>query len=440
MKSPFQIIIVTVSLAAFVIAIAAFSGLFSSGTSTTTTSAEPTGQVVVWGTVSYENMQKYLSDFNAAGNTYTINYEEHKTETFYSDLITALAEAKQPDVLLFPSELLVQLRPKLYTIPFTAYSERTFRDTMIDGAQVFLSADGISALPIVVDPLVVFYNKDILATQNFTAPPTSWTTMQQLTPVFMRRDPKTSAILQSAIGLGGFANVLHARDIISALFLQTGNAITQRDPVSGTTTVTIAQGKQVSAVDALPTSQALEFYTSFTNPLNRNYSWNSSLDDTLQFFLAGKMAFYIGRASELFTIQSQNPNLNFDVVPLFQPEGAIRPLTYGSFLSVGIVKNAPNFTAAYAAATALSSKDTTDVFSKTLSLPPVRRDLLQVVPSNPYVGIFFKAALSTFTWLDPNAATTETIFRAMITSITSGAKNADTAINDAARDLQNIIR
>ncbi|MDB5188700.1 MAG: protein of unknown function with transrane region, partial [Candidatus Nomurabacteria bacterium] len=189
----------------------------------------------------------------------------------------------------------------------------------------------------------------------------------------------------------------------------------------------------------LPAEQALNFYTSFANPANTNYTWGNALPDGLQNFLAGKSAFYIGRASELFSIQSQNPNLNFDVTQLFQSTGATRPITYGSFIAAAVMKNAPNFNAAYAAAAALSSSAEIDTLSKQFSLPPVRRDLLQVAQSNPYVSVFFKAALSAFSWPDPNPDSTDTIFRAMINNVNSNTTDTQTAIYDATRDLQSSI-
>lgn len=438
MKSTFQTIVIAVFVVAAIVAIAIFSGIFGSSSNTSTQQdTGPSGSVAIWGTVPYSMMEPYVQGINDQSLGYTIQYEEHTEKDFYQDLITALANNAQPDVVLFPSELLHKIRPRLYAIPFAAYSERSFRDLHVDGAQIFLSKEGIIAMPMVVDPMVTYFNKDILATRSFVAPPLDWTTMQQLAGTFVERDAKNT-ISQAEIALGGADNVNHARDILSAMFLQTGNSIISRDPVSGANSVMIAEGKSTGS--GIPTEQALTFYTSFINPLNRNYSWNNAMDDSLTVFLSGKSAFYLGRASELFILRRRNPNLNFDVVQMFQPKGLLRPITYGSFISFGVIKNAPNFKAAYAAVTALSQKNNVDTFSKLLSLPPVRRDLLLVAPSDPYVTVFFKAALASFSWPDPDNAASEKIFRDMVVAVSSGSKNAITAISDAARDLQNIIR
>ncbi|MES2224881.1 MAG: extracellular solute-binding protein [Patescibacteria group bacterium] len=434
MKSSFQTILIIVFVIGFAVAVAVFSGIFSSGSSSST-STTATGRVIVWGVLPNDIMQRYVSDFNSQGLGYTLTYEQHSTANFYQDVILALANNASPDLVLVSSELYSQLGNKLYTIPFTTYNERTFRDSNIDGAQMFLSTTGVTALPILVDPLVVYYNKDLLAAKNFVTTPVTWNDLQSAVPTLTRRDSKNQ-IVQSAIAMGEAGNIDHARDILSALFLQTGNKIVSYDAATGSRKVDLSTG---TIAGQLPTVQALDFYTSFANPTTTNYTWNSALPESLQSFLAGKSAFYIGRASELFTIQSRNPNLNFDVTQFFQSAAATRPVTYGSFVAVGIMARAPNPTAAFTAATQLASSAQIDALSKQFSLPPVRRDLLQLAQANPYVAVFFKAALSAFSWPDPNPVSTQRIFRDMITNVNSNTADSQTAIYDAIRDLQSTL-
>jgi ABC-type glycerol-3-phosphate transport system substrate-binding protein len=438
MKSSFQTILIVVFAIGFVIAIAVFSGLFSSNTSTST-ATKPTGTVQVWGVLPAEAMLNYVNNFNSQNYGYTLNYIYHDPVHFYQDLIVALADGKSPDLVVTSSEAITQIQDKLYVIPYAAYTEAQFRATNIDGAQIFLSPTGVKALPLVVDPLVVYYNKDILAAKNFVVPPATWSGLQAAIPLLTKHSAQ-GQLTQATIALGEVNNIANARDIISTLFLQTGNSIVAPD-ATGTLQVTLANaGTSKDETAQLPAVQAVTFYTSFINPTSSHYTWNSSLPDSLQNFLAGNSVFYIGRASELFTIQAQNPNLNFDVMPMFQSDTAIRPVTFGAFDAVGIMKNAPNMTAAYAAATQMANSTNIDALSKSFSLPPVRRDLLQVSQSNPYVSVFFQAALSAFAWPDPNPASTNTIFHDMITNVNSNTTDVQTAIFNATHDLQSSIR
>jgi ABC-type glycerol-3-phosphate transport system substrate-binding protein len=441
-SSTFQTIIIIVFVIAFLGAVVAFSGLLSSGDSATD-SGKLSGSVTIWGTLPSDGIQQYINDINSEGNGYTINYEEHPAASFYQELIVAIADGAQPDVVVVPNEIFSQFSDKLYTIPFAAYNERAFRDTNVDGAQVFLASDGVKMLPLMVDPLVVYYNKDILAQKSLLVPPLNWTALAQTVPFFTKRDAK-GAITQAGIALGATDNVTHFRDIMSALFLQTGNTIVARDTSTGLSQVMLATAPAQAAGESgnvtLPTADAVRFYTGFSNAVNRNYSWNRSLPTDKEYFLAGKLAFYIGRASELFTIQAQNPNFNFDVSPFFQAENASRPIVYGSFIGAGILKSAPNFPAAYDAASKFATVESIDALSKKFSIPPVRRDLLLVSQQNPYLSVFFRAATNAFSWPDPNPEKTNTIFRDMIQSVTSGATDADGAIYEATRNLQSSIR
>jgi ABC-type glycerol-3-phosphate transport system substrate-binding protein len=438
MKSSFQTILIIVFAAAFVGAVAIFSGIFSSGTKSTSTA--PSGRVIVWGILPRAEMQAYVDNvINAESLGYTVTYIEHRPEQFVQDFIVSLADNTPPDVLLFSSELYSQLRPKLYVTPYQAYAERTYRDTNIDGAQIFLTKDGVVALPLLVDPLVVYYNKDILAASNFAVPPITWGTLSQTVSAFTKRNAQNN-ITQSTVALGTEANIDYMRDIVSALFLQTGNSIVSYDSETNRYVATLGDAPNATASADSPVVQGLNFYTSFSNPTSQNYSWNRSLPSSRDMFLAGKLAFYIGRSSDLFGIQAQNPNLNFDVAPLFQPDNAVRPVTFGSFIAAGVVKNSKNFPAAYAAAGLISAKDGVDALSKALTLPPVRRDLLLIAQPNPYISVLFRSALSAFAWPDPNPSNTEQLFRAMITNVTSGRTDPQSAIYETSRDLQSSIR
>ncbi len=432
MKSSFQTILTVVFLVVFASAILIFSGLLGNK-GPSPKNNKPQGNVEIWGVLSGDIMQRYFDNFNISNNGYTVNYLEHNPFNFKQDLINALADGIAPDAVIINSEILSQIKDRLYTTPFVSFNERTFRDTYIDGAQIFINSEGISAFPLLVDPLVVFYNKDILANSNFIVPPRTWNNLSASISSLTKLNNKNS-LTQSAIGLGQYKNVNNARDILSALFLQSGNSIISYDSVSKKNIVDLS--KNESSTDDTPVSaKALSFYTSFSNPTNSNYSWNSGLPNNLEVFLSGKSAFYIGRSSELFAIQSKNPNLNFDVMEFFQRDNSPRPITYGSFIAIATLKTSKNPVAGYNALLNLSSSQAIDILSKDFSIPPARKDLLLINPPNPYTAVFFRAALSSFSWLDPEPNNTERIFRDMIENVNSGKKDPQSAIYEAIRNF-----
>jgi ABC-type glycerol-3-phosphate transport system substrate-binding protein len=321
----------------------------------------------------------------------------------------------------------------------SSIQSRTLFLVNIDGAQIFLGKDGVMSVPFLVDPLVVYYNKDILASSLYAAPPKTWNDLAGGIARFTKRTEQNT-ITQSAIALGETQNVDHARDILSALFLQVGNPIVSYDRTTGVSRAVLNQGA-ANENNLFPTTEVVNFFNSFSNPTSSAYSWNKSLPPSRDAFVAGRLAFYIGRASELFVIQAQNPNLSFDVIELFQAADAPRPITFGSFIGASILSRAKNMPAAYAFVATLSA-DTkaVDQLSKLYNLPPTRRDLLLVPQENPYVAVFFRAALSSFAWPDPNFIQTEAAFRAMIQNSTSGRSETDAAINEANATIQSYIR
>lgn len=436
MKSSFQTILIGLFIAAFIGAILIFSGVINIGNSSSNTAAS--GNVSVWGIYPQDVIQPYIEQLNIQNKTLTISYTQVAPATLRTDLIEALASGRAPDAVIADSGQLFSFADKLYTIPFTTYPERLYRDSFVDGASLFLTKEGVIASPLVVDPLVVYYNKDLLAGKNYVTPPTTWTGLVQSLPLFLKKDSR-GAITQSAIALGEWSNIPHYKDILSALFLQTGNAIVGVDTQTGLYEQRLLGGSATDT-DELPTASALNFYTSFANQASPMFSWSRTLPSSLDMFLSGKSAFYIGRGSELFTIQARNPNLNFDVTTLFQSDGAVRPITYGLFSGVGIIKSSPNFAATYTAVGYLTSKEFTEYLSGALSLPSARRDLLLTQQTNPYIQVYFQAALSAFGWPDINTTATEGLFRDMIRKVNSGATNGAQAIYEASRDLQSIVR
>ena len=53
-------------------------------------------------------------------------------------------------------------------------SERDFKNTYIEEGELYLAANGILGLPITVDPMVMYWNRDIFSSAAIAAPPSYW--------------------------------------------------------------------------------------------------------------------------------------------------------------------------------------------------------------------------------------------------------------------------
>jgi multiple sugar transport system substrate-binding protein len=425
--SKFQTILIGVFIAFMLIGVIVFS--FSKGSSKV---AVP---IVVWGTVPND---VFSAAFNRSAfskdKTVSISYVQKDPTTFDNDFLNALAIGKGPDVVLLPQEEIFKNQSKLFTIPYTAYSQRDYLNTYIQEGSLFLGANGTLALPILVDPLVMYWNRDIFNSAAIPTPPSYWDQFYSLANSLTVKDGAFN-ITQSAVALGGYSNVTNAKDIISALLLQAGTPIVALQSNGALTSVLT----QDFGLPVSPAVSVTTFYTEFSNPAKTDYSWNRSLPNSQDMFTAGNLAIYFGFASELNVLRQKNPNLNFDVQPLPQSRTSQKKITFGRMLAFAIVKNSPKISSAYTALVGLTSADSVASFSKILGIPPARLDLLAIAPKDAYSTVFYQSALQSMGWLDVDSVQTASIFQNLIENITSGKATEQEALVQADSQLRGVV-
>ena len=398
-----------------------------------------TGTVVVWGTFNDRTpeLTAMIAEFNSQyQGSLTLVYQYHDPKMFDNDIIEALAVGKGPDVLLLPDDLVLRHSDKIQTIPYTAIDQRTFKDTFIDAAEIYLRPDGVIALPFAVDPLVLYWNRDLFANASIALPPKFWDEVLVMTPSLTRRD-RDQNIVQSAIALGEFVNVYRAKDIMAMLFLQVGNPI-----------VTVIDGKPRNAlggsgVDAGSGSveSALRFYADFTNPLKSIYTWNRSRGGSRDEFINGNLAMYLDRASAYQELKTTNPHLNFDVAPVPQPRDAKSQVTIGKVYGLAALKTSKNLPATFLTIRLLLDPTYARAFSAAYSLPPVRKDLLaKGSPGDAVLAVFYYSAIRSRAWLDPKPADTDQAFRVAIESLSSGVSSVSGAVQTLRDRLDSLLK
>ena len=156
-------------------------------------------------------------------------------------------------------------------------------------------------------------------------------------------------------------------------------------------------------------------------------------------FTGGKLAIYLGRASELFKIESINPNLSFDTAPILQTKGVDTKRTYGDIYAVAINKKSSNLTAAVGVSGLLTTSDNASNLAKAVSLPPVLRSLLAEKPTDPYLSTFFSSAIISKSWADPNSVSSDVLFNELIQNILSNRLSVSDAINKAQSEFEQIV-
>ncbi len=430
-KSPFQIIL----FAVLVIAIIAGVLVFSMQRQNQANTGEP---VTIWGTINQEVFSVYLNQINEnVRDSIKATYREIEDDKFESVLVEALASGTGPDMVIMKDEWLAKHENKLYTIGYDYLPQKTFKDTFIDAGNILLKQNGISGFPFIIDPLVMYYNKATLNSAGLAFAPKYWDEFLKNVPGLVRKDTSFN-ISKSAVALGEYRNIKNAKEILVTMIMQAGNPIVSRN-VAGQGAGAFAinlEGRNGFAV--APADAALNYYTQFSNPSKTLYSWNRALPNSDEMFLSGNLAFYFGLASEYFTIQRKNPNLNYDVAVIPQSRSSDNKLTYGDLYFLAILNNSKNIGGAFTAANTLTSNVNLKLLANILSLPAVRRDLLVEVNSNSVLQNFNLSALIAVPFIDPDANKTSKIFSDMVESYTSGRSLISEAIERAQNELNQI--
>jgi ABC-type glycerol-3-phosphate transport system substrate-binding protein len=431
--SPFQMIMFGFLVFAIIAGVIVFSLRRSS-------SEEGAVPVTAWGTIPAQiinELSELVNDENK--DSIDLTYVEYSAFDFEDAFVEALASGEGPDILFISSDSIVEHENKLYEIGYEFYPQKTFEDTFIEAGDVLVKESGVIGIPFMIDPLVMYWNRNMLNAAGIAAPPKFWDQLFDLTPRLSQVDNDLN-VIKSAISLGEFRNIDHAKEILITLINQSGNPVVTRNLDNNTDKKFDVLLDERLAYPTKPAEASLNFYTQFSNPTLNTYTWNRSLPRSREMFLAGDLAFYIGYASEFLDIQRQNPNLNFSVSTLPQSRSNDQNVSVNAkMIFAGLAKNSSNISAAFSAISKLTTPEIMSEFSRYTNLPPVRRDLLLEQNNNSTLQVFYDSALIARPFLDPGVELTDKIFSDMVESYTSGRSTVSQVLLRAQNQLINLF-
>ena len=428
-SSSFQVIVISIAiifLVAGVVTFALFGGAFGNSGQ---------GPVVIWGTLDAQTMQSVVNSLKVSDNSFNnVTYVQKEPALYENGIINAIAAGTPPDIFLLPQANIAQFADKIQPISYNSVSQTTFTNSFVDEGQLFLTPSGALALPFTIDPLVMYWNRDIFASAGVSLPPALWKDLINNAPHLTQLDASKN-ITRSAVALGLWSNVTNAKAIFSTLVMQAGDPIVIEKngiPIS-------VFGTNPNNSTGVPAESALRFYTDFANPSKSVYSWSRALPSAKDAFAAGNTAVYFGFASEFGALQARNPNLHFGVAVMPQAQGATTDITYGSITGLAIPRGAKNPSGALAMAQKLTAAPAITFVAKSFNEPPVRRDLIQNVPSDAVQQTFMKSALISRAWFDPNPPATDAAFQTMVESVVSGAVATSDATSAGAQAFARLL-
>lgn len=417
----------------------ALVGLFVFATYTGKNTGNNTiGKVVIWGTLPAVGVEGLLTTAAQTDPTFKeVTYVEKSAVTLTTDLAAAIATGAAPDLVLASQEELHALAKFITPVPSSTLPASTFTASFIQEANLLAApGGGYYGVPFLVDPLVLFANQNILSSSGIAQPPSTWEALTGLVPTVAELSP-TRQVLRGLIALGTYSNVHDARAILSTLFLQQGIALSGYS-ASGALAANL--GSASGSTGQSSGSAVVSFYTQFADPSKVSYTWNSSLPDSQQSFLAGDLALYLGYVSEASFLRSANPNLNFVVAPVPEPGTAPTKAVQGLLYSFFIPRGSANASGAYQVAVALAGAAIQSAAAAATGLAPVSLTALSTPPSDPTASVAYREALYAQGWLSPEPSDTDRVFSGMIGDVISGRSNPVSALGTAENALSALLQ
>ncbi|MCR4278528.1 MAG: extracellular solute-binding protein [bacterium] len=458
-----------------VLALSVFVGQgCTKGVSPATQQASRPVTLNVWGVVDdVDAYQAVFQDYRILHPNVTIKYRRLRLEEYEAELVNSFAEDRGPDIFLIHNTWVGKYLPKITPMPpQTSVAVRritgtikksevyqletnqsiTLRQYKNDFADVAvadtirsvnvstdpdkpLKEDRIVALPLSVDTLGMFVNKDLLNASGIAVIPSSWTGLQETIPKLVKLDT-LGQFVQYGTAMGTAYNIDRSTDIVTALMMQNGVQMSLDD---GTPAFQQIPQELLDSRNEPPAYQAISFYTDFANPNKEVYTWNADQPDSLEAFIEGRLAFFFGYSYHVPTILARAPKMNLGIAALPQIEGN-RVVNIANYWVWTVSKKSTNTDVAWNLLNFMIGQDEMQKYVDTVKRPASRKALLPAQYEDEDVGVFASQALTAQTWYRGNDPTAmEQALQSMIDSVQRGTEEIQTAVRTAQQKISQTI-
>lgn len=376
-----------------------------------------------WGVDEKDSWTEIITSFNSQFPNIKINYTKKSPINFEREWLEALATGKGPDVFAIPHHWLAVHQNKLAPAPLEIISFQNFQDSFVDVVIKDFSQDQqIYALPLFVDTLALYYNKDLFNKAGIAQPPETWDNfLKDVTLLTVRSE--AGDILQSGVALGTANNIEKSSDILQLLMFQNGSKIIDMDK----------EGQGLKA------EKALAFYTQFAQPKEKLYTWNNSFPNSLEYFSQGKMAMMFNYSSARQKILNKNPNLNFAMAPMPQIKNTNIFINYADYFGLAVPLQSQNQNPAWRFIQSVTATNNLYAYLQKTKKPSPRRDLIPFQQEDSDLKVFASQSLSAVSWPQTDKQAIDRIFEEMIESVLSRRPYHE-AIKSAAEKLNQLMK
>lgn len=404
-----------------------------------------------------------ISAYEAQHPYVSIDYRVLRFDEYEDELIKALAKGEGPDIFSVHNTQMNEYKDLLLPMPATVTtkyletvgtvrketvlssktvslpSQRAIKENFVDvvAKDVILpyqpdekapAEDRVFGLPLSVDTLGLFYNKDLFNAAGIAQAPTTWSEFQD-DVIALTKYADDGSIVQSGASLGVPGNVDRAADIVQTLMLQNGTEM-----VDDRGRVAFSAIPETAASGVFPGLDAVRFFADFANPVKETYTWNADFPTNVDAFASGQTAMMLGYSYHLPIIQSASPTINIGIAPLPQIGGGAKKVNFANYWIEGVSKDTKNPDEAWDFIAFATSADHALSYLEQTNKPTALRDLIDDQVDNETLGAFVGQVLTAESWYRGiDAKAMEAAFEGLATEVLAGNREAEDAIKDAAK-------
>lgn len=407
-----------------------------------------------------ESFQDIINDYKAVHPNVSITYKKLRPEEFETQLLNSLAEDRGPDIFSIHNDWVTKYLSKIEPLPSkttmayqvtrtslgikketivevrdtTSITPAQLKDAYVDAVYADTVRDGkIYGLPLSVDTLALFYNRDLLNNSGIPLPPNDWVTLQADVKKLTFQD-KNGNLVQSGIAMGTADNVDRASDIVSLLMMQNGAQMTF--------------GKQATfgslppgATDHsyIPGPEAVRFYTDFANSSKEVYTWSKDFPNSVDAFAAGQVAMMFGYNYHIPYLESKRQGkLNYGITSIPQIAGR-PPVNFANYWIQSVSKKSKHINEAWDFVQFMSKAEEAKKYLTKTAKPTALRSLVADQSTDDNLKVFADQLLTAKSWYyGSNATAMESAFQDMIKSVNDGAEVQE-AVNLASLKIQQTL-
>ncbi|MBI4034225.1 MAG: extracellular solute-binding protein [Candidatus Brennerbacteria bacterium] len=356
-----------------------------------------------WGV--FDNVEAYNAALAAYKETYpgvVVNYRRFASVADYERaLLDALAAGQGPDVFMLHSRDLPRDVNKLAPVAaakFTILGLRNLFPQVVESD--FVSKGAIYALPLSIDTLALYYNRQHFDQAAITSPPKTWEEFEAALPK-----------------LKGVA-IENAPDIVSLLMLQSGTAMVNDSFTRAT-------------FDSREGEDALNFYVKFAEPES---------PVALDTFAEGEVSMTFNYASAASRVRAKAPSLNFAVSDAPQPQRAQAAIAYPDYWGYAVSRQSRKQNLAWDFILALTAnRNNAKFYIDRTGRPPALRSMIDEKLNDPVLNVFARQALIARSWPQADPDEVSKIFSEMVRSVISGGESVSEALDAAEKEVTRLM-